>query len=297
MATHLDNSGTIFNIQNFSVNDGPGIRTIVFLKGCPLHCLWCANPESQSGKYELAYSRQKCIGCGICKNTCKNNAISITEKGVSIHRNLCKSCFDCASNCPSQALHIMGYEKTAEEIVDIVEKDSIFYANSNGGLTLSGGEPLFQSKFAIFILKEAKYRKINCAIETSGFVKWEVLDEACRYLDNVLYDIKSMNNKKHKQFIGVSNELILENFSRMCRKYRNLPVLARTPVIPGFNDTKEDIQEIFDFISQFPNVKYELLPYHRLGEPKYYALGRKYPLGDVKLDSQKMDSLKRQFHK
>lgn len=295
MGTHLKNSGTIFNIQNFSVNDGPGIRTIVFLKGCPLHCLWCANPESQSGKYELSYSSQKCIGCGICKNTCKNRAISITEKGVSIDRNLCRSCFDCASNCPSKALHVIGYTETVEKIVDIVEKDSIFYANSGGGLTLSGGEPLFQSEFAISILKEANHRSINCAIETSGFVKWGVLDEACKYLDNVLYDIKSMDDEKHRQFIGVSNQLILENFSKMCKKYKHLPVLARTPVIPGFNDTKEDIGEIFNFIKQFPNVKYELLPYHRLGEPKYHSLGRDYPLGDVKLDPKRIEELKNLF--
>lgn len=293
--TSKNNSGIIFNIQNFSVHDGPGIRTIIFLKGCPLNCLWCANPESQCQNYELAYRIQKCIGCGLCKDKCRKNAISIDNNKVSIDDKLCNKCFDCVDSCPSKALHVIGERKTVEEVLDIVEQDSIFYVNSEGGLTLSGGEPLLQSEFAISILKEAKYRRINCAIETSGYVRWEVLNEACKYLDYVLYDIKSMDTKKHKQFVGTSNELILENFQKMCKQFKDLPILVRTPVIPGFNDEKEEIQKVYDFIKQFQNVKYELLPYHRLGEPKYKSLGREYPLGEIKLDIEKFNMLKQLF--
>jgi pyruvate formate lyase activating enzyme len=281
--------GTIFNIQKFSVHDGPGIRTIVFLKGCPLRCLWCSNPESQNSHIEIAWSAQKCIGCNQCMDSCNDKNIFLNEKNeLKINRQSCTNCFKCASVCPSRALHVIGEEKNVDEILDEVEADEIFYSNSKGGLTLSGGEPLLQGEFAIELLKEAKHRRIDCAIETTGYVEWQVLKEACKYLDTILFDIKCIDSEKHKKFTGVNNERIMENFTKMCTEFSDKPVIARTPIIPGFNDSEEDIIGIIDFLKQFSNVSYEFLPYHRLGESKYISLDRLYPLGDVKIDMEKM---------
>ena len=292
MSLSNDKKGIIFNIQKFSVHDGPGIRTIVFLKGCPLRCLWCSNPESQKNQKEIAWSAQKCIGCSQCTNNCELKAISLNDKNeLKINRETCTSCFKCANVCPSTALHVIGEEKSISEILDEVEADEVFYNNSEGGLTLSGGEPLLQSDFVIEILKEAKRRRIDCAIETTGYVEWKVLKEACKYLDTVLFDIKCIDSEKHKKFTGVNNERIIENFTNMCIEFPDKPVIARTPIIPGFNDSEEDIIGIIDFLKQFPNVSYEFLPYHRLGQSKYASLDRPYPLGDIKLDSEKMKRL------
>jgi len=281
--------GIIFNIQKFSVHDGPGIRTIVFLKGCPLKCLWCSNPESQKNEPEIAWSAQKCITCNQCVNNCDLKNISLDNKNeIKINRKLCSSCFKCTDGCPSKAMHLIGEEKSISEILEEVEDDEVFYTNSRGGLTLSGGEPLLQGEFAIELLKEAQHRRIDCAIETTGYVKWSVLKEACNYLNTILYDIKCIDSEKHKKFTGVNNELILENFKRMCIEFPDTQIIVRTPIIPGFNDSEEDIISIIDFIKQFSNVSYEFLPYHRLGESKYISLDRPYPLGDVKIDMGKM---------
>lgn len=290
---NLSKRGIIFNIQNFSVHDGPGIRTIVFLKGCPLRCLWCSNPESQKSQPELAWSSQKCIGCNQCIGSCNFGSITFDSGSnqLKINRELCTGCFKCADSCPSKALHVIGEEKSIGEILEEVEADGIFYSNSRGGLTLSGGEPLLQGEFAIELLKEAKHRRIDCAIETTGYVEWEVLKEACNYLDTVLFDIKCIDSEKHKKFTGVNNEKIIENFTKMCTEFPDKPVIARTPIIPGFNDSEEDIKSIIDFLKQFSNVSYEFLPYHRLGQTKYTSLDRPYPLGEVKLDSEKMKRL------
>lgn len=166
-----------------------------------------------------------------------------------------------------------------------------FIVIQGGGLTLSGGEPLLQGDFAIELLKEAQHRRINCAIETTGYVEWSVLEEACKYLDTILFDIKCIDLEKHKKYTGVGNELILENFKKMCLEFSDKPVIARTPIIPGFNDSKEDVIDIMDFLKQFSNVTYELLPYHRLGQSKYISLDRDYLLGDIKLDMTKMKKL------
>lgn len=289
MSFSKNKRGIIFNIQKFSVHDGPGIRTIVFLKGCPLRCLWCSNPESQRSQPEIAWSAQKCIGCNQCIDNCQLKNIFLSNNNeLKINRQSCTSCFKCANGCPSRALHVIGEEKTVEEILDEVESDEIFYSNSRGGLTLSGGEPLLQGEFAIELLKEAQHRRIDCAIETTGYVEWPILKEACKYLDTILFDIKCIDSEKHKKFTGVNNGRIIENFTKMCTEFNDKPVIARTPIIPGFNDSEEDIISIIDFLKQFSNVSYEFLPYHRLGQSKYTSLDRNYPLGDIKLDSEKM---------
>lgn len=292
MEQNRTKEGVIFNIQHFSVHDGPGIRTIVFLKGCPLRCRWCANPESQKVCCELAWSARKCINCAHCTQTLPEGIVSRSPDGMlSVRHNAAFSQQQISKVCPSGALHILGEHRSVGEIIDIVEKDAVFYANSEGGMTLSGGEPLIQSEFALALLREAQERHIHCAMETSGHVSWEVLESAGAFLDYVLYDIKSMDGERHRAQTGVSNELILKNFQKFCFKYPEIPILVRTPVVPGFNDRNEDISAILDFIEPFPNIHYELLPYHRLGEPKYTALGRTYPMGKATLDEAVMKEL------
>jgi pyruvate formate lyase activating enzyme len=287
--------GFVFNIQRYSLHDGPGIRTLVFLKGCPLRCLWCSNPESQRLDLELAYNEDKCIGtkeCAYCKDVCPSGAVKENGDGlVSIDRTLCEECLKCADACPSRALSVFGKPMTVNEVLQAVEADGVFYGRSGGGMTLSGGEPLAQADFVCELLKEARRRRINTSIETCGFAEWKDLERACSYLDSILFDIKSMNPAKHKEFTGVSNERILENFQHLCERFPDLPKRVRTPIIPGFNDTEEDIEAIVDFIRDKPNIEYELLAYHRLGQPKYQYLGRQYSLLDLRVDDERMKAL------
>ncbi|HWQ79586.1 MAG TPA: glycyl-radical enzyme activating protein [Anaerovoracaceae bacterium] len=272
--------GIIYNIQHYSLHDGPGIRTVVFFKGCPLRCRWCCNPESQNQHPEISYVRAKCIGrkaCGFCANACEYGAVSFDETGyAAIDGDRCANCLRCATDCPSRAIRAEGRIVGTDEILDAVEKDSVFYRDSGGGLTVSGGEPLFQGDFLIELLSETKRRKIHTAMETCGFADYSVLNKAAAYLDVILYDIKSMNDEKHKQYTGCGNRIILDNFEKLCRDFPLLPKVARSPVIPGFNDTVRDIEEILAFLEGKPAVSFEALPYHRFGAGKYAALGRQY---------------------
>lgn len=282
----------VFNIQHYSLHDGPGIRTIVFLKGCPMRCRWCCNPESQKYNSEISYVENKCIGlgeCGFCGKICKEKAISFSEKAV-IDMSKCSACLKCADVCPSRAIKTEGREYSESEILDIVQRDSAFF-NYGGGITISGGEPLTHGDFLIGILKEAKKRRINTAVETCGYADYNVLYEAAEYLDTILYDIKSINSEKHREFTGCGNEKILDNFAKMCADYPKLNKKVRTPVIPGFNDSIEDIKAIKEFIGGRPNISYELLPYHTFGRGKYKALGRDYPMGNARLDMKKYEEL------
>ena len=288
-------TGIVFNIQKYSVHDGPGIRTVVFLKGCPLSCKWCSNPESQSFAPQLAYNRKNCITsdeCGKCHETCTEGALTqADDKRVSVDWAACSNCLACTEVCPAGALIAYGEEQNVKEVIDAVEKDANFYARSGGGLTLSGGEPFAQPKFALALLKEAKRRYIKTAIETCGVASREALLEGCNYCNTLLYDIKSMDALKHEQFTGYSNEVVLSNFKAVREAYPNLNIRVRTPIIPGFNDTEEEIRKIVEFISDY-DVEYELLPYHRLGTQKYENTGREYPLGDVSLDNETFLALK-----
>lgn len=281
-------TGTVFNIQKYSVHDGPGIRTVVFLKGCPLSCAWCSNPESQSFTPQLAYSQNRCITlseCQRCIKVCEAEALRPgDEDKVSVNWDACTNCLSCAEACPAGALITYGKNQTVKDVIDQVEQDASFYARSGGGLTLGGGEPFAQPEFAVALLKEAKRRYIKTAIETCGHVKKDVLIEACKYCHTLMYDIKHMDSEKHKEFTKQGNEVILENFKAVREAYPNLPIRVRTPVVPGFNDTAEEIQAIVDFLEGF-NVEFELLPYHRLGTQKYTNIGISYPLGDISLDN------------
>ena len=288
--------GLVFNIQKYSVHDGPGIRTIVFLKGCPLSCKWCSNPESQRREPELAFNSGRCLTfakCTRCLQACLRGAIIREgDDSLRIDRSLCSGCpMNCAEACPSQGLIVYGQERSVDDVLKVVEQDAAFYTRSSGGLTLSGGEPLMQGEFDLALLRDARRRRIKTAVETCGMVPWKTLEAAAPYLNYVLYDIKHMDSGVHEEQTGCSNETILENFRKLAALDPDKPILARTPIIPGFNDSEEAIKAIAEFIKPFPNVRYEMLPYHRLGTQKYLFLDRVPPMDDVTLDKSIMTSL------
>jgi pyruvate formate lyase activating enzyme len=265
--------GVVFNIQHYAIHDGPGIRTTVFLKGCPLRCLWCQNPESQDLKPVIFFNAEKCTGCGMCIEACPENAIRIVDEKSATDRGRCKGSGKCAEVCPNEARSLMGRIMSGAEVFEDVNADALFYQNSGGGVTLSGGDPVAQPAFSIDILKRCRNAGIHTAVETCGFAKWETLKSILEYVDLVLYDIKHMDPVKHKAFTNVSNERILDNAKRI-RTELKLPMLARIPVIPGYNDSLDALKAAAQFIARElgPSVSVHLLPYHRLGETKYERL-------------------------
>lgn len=279
-------TGIVFNIQKFSVHDGKGIRTLVFLKGCPLRCRWCSNPESQRHEPEHAFNPMRCLTaevCGRCVNACKSGALTLKNGLIAFDPRACEQCFACAEACPSGSQSVYGERMTVDAVLNKVEEDGVFYNRSGGGLTLSGGEALAQPDFALALLREAKRRRIKTAIETCGYYPYERLAEACASLDSLIFDIKCFDPALHKKFTGVDNARILDNFRRVCEDFPLLPIRARTPVIPGFNDNEAEIQAIREFVPRRPNVEYELLTYHRMGQPKYGYLGRIYEMEGANL--------------
>ena len=288
--------GMVFNVQKYSVHDGPGIRTIVFLKGCSLSCRWCSNPESQQREPELAFNAGRCLGvskCGHCIVACPYGSITLGDDDkLRINRSHCTSChMPCAAACPAQGLLVYGKQRTVDDVLNVVEQDMAFYARSGGGLTLSGGEPLLQSEFAVALLREARARRIKTAVETCGMVSAETVRAAAEYLNYVLFDIKHMDSAEHEAQTGLSNRHILENFRILAEEFPDLPILARTPIIPGFNDSEQAVTAIAQFLKPYDRVEYEMLPYHRLGTQKYQFLDRPVPMGEVKLDAEHMNRL------
>jgi pyruvate formate lyase activating enzyme len=286
--------GVVFNIQRYSIHDGPGIRTTVFLKGCPLSCLWCQNPESQSIKPELFYNTERCVGCGKCITICPAKAIEMGDGKVATDRNICTGCGLCVDACPEDARELMGKYMTVEEVVEEVMKDTIFYQRSGGGVTLSGGEPFAQPAFSANILRLCKEAGAHTAIETCGYTPWEIMEQVLQYTDLVLYDIKHMDPAEHIKLTGVSNDLILENARRIWHE-RHIPLWIRVPVIPGYNDSPANIDALAGFIVNelSPFLQVYLLPYHRLGESKVQQLERSGPqLSTDPPDDAHMESLK-----
>ncbi|WP_288478811.1 glycyl-radical enzyme activating protein [uncultured Clostridium sp.] len=291
--------GRVFNIQKFSVNDGPGIRTIVFLKGCPLRCKWCSNPESQNKKFQLMYNNQNCIECYKCVQTCGKYAIEKNNSGkkLKINRNICDDCGKCVEKCYSEALVMSGKNMTVEEVIKEVKKDSAQFRRSKGGLTISGGEPLMQEEFTKQLLIEAKRNGINTAIETTGYGNEKFIEEITPLIDVILLDIKNLNSEKHKEFTGVDNKIILENTKRISELAKEL--IIRVPVIQGFNADKKSIREIAKFVGSLETIdEIHLLPYHKMGVNKYECLGRDYELLDLEKPSEKlMDDLREEVLK
>jgi pyruvate formate lyase activating enzyme len=262
--------GVVFNIQHYSIHDGPGIRTTVFMNACPLRCLWCQNPESQTMQPQVFLLAEKCTGCGTCVPACPNHAISIID-GISVtDRKLCKGCGKCAEVCPNEARSLMGKEMTAGEVFKDINSDAIFYKRSGGGITLSGGDPVGQPEFSIAILKLCKQAGLHTAIETSGYAKWEIFKQILEHVDMVLFDFKQMDSGDHKKCTGVPNELILENAKKIVHEL-HIPLAARIPLIPGYNDDFDNIAATAKFIKNEldKSIKVHILPYHKLGETKY----------------------------
>lgn len=271
---------TIFDIERNSFVDGPGIRTTVFFKGCNLRCAWCHNPESQSHYRQMLFYKDKCIGCGKCAEVCHHNL------------KACDFCGKCELFCPQDARKICGKEYTVDEVFDEVKKDKLFYNNSNGGVTFSGGECMLQIDFLVEILKKCKQEGIHTAVDTAGNVPWKSFEKILPYTDLFLYDVKAFDEEMHKEFVGVSNKLILNNLSWLFENGAN--VWIRIPIIPGINDTVCEMENIKDFLAPYNPQKIELLPYHRMGEHKYNALEMQFMGFDVPSNIN-MDKLKSIF--
>ena len=267
-------SGTIFNIQKFSVNDGPGIRTTVFFKGCPLHCRWCANPESQLSKVQILWNQKSCVNCHHCMEICPQKAVILKKNHIQIDHTLCNGCKECVLECPGKALESEGELKTVEEIIQVVLQDQVFYEESGGGLTISGGELLFQPDFACELLLAAKEEGLHTCCETTGFARTEIFDRVMEHVDYILFDMKHWNSEEHMIGTGVSNELPLLNMKRAIASGKN--ILPRIPVIPGFNDSPKDANSFAETLHRIGAEKCQLLPFHQFGENKYHLLGQNY---------------------
>ena len=276
--------GIVFNIQRFSINDGPGIRTTVFLKGCPFRCPWCQNPESIRFLPEIIIRDIKCIRCGKCVDVCPEQAISIRKEGRDIDWKKCNYCLKCAGVCPSKSIEVIGEYKSVKDVIEEVMKDSSFYRKTGGGLTISGGEPLVQWQFTLALFQKAKQKGLPTALDTTGDANWEVLDEVLNYTDLALYDVKHMDSTKHREFTGVPNERILENLEKTAKK-TGLKIWIRQPIISNFNDSEEDLKELCRFVLTLGTAveKVSLLPYHKFAELKYTATGKVYPYHDAPL--------------
>lgn len=290
----------ISNIQKFSVHDGPGIRSTVFMKGCPLNCLWCANPENICPKKQISYSRTKCICCGLCVNACPADAVKMEEDGVSFNRDLCIGCGNCAEACCTEACRITGREYSVEELIEIIDKDISFYTESDGGVTFSGGEPLMNPAFVQEVAEHYKSIGLSTAVETCGFVPWENIEKVKPFIDLFLYDLKFMDPKKHSRYCGASNELIIDNLMKL----KDVRIIIRIPLIPGINDTDEDLKAAGEFLKKIENriEGVHCLPYHNFGVSKYDSLGMKYSLEELEAPEkeyvqQKADVIKRYVEK
>lgn len=298
------NQALVFNIQGFSIQDGPGVRTTIFLKGCPLHCLWCANPESQLFCCDLLHTRSKCVKCFRCAAACRHGAVTLpadptAEDAFPVFDH--KRCIDCADHscvnaCHEAALETVGKLMSVEDVMDRVLSDEPFFRKSGGGVTVSGGEPLCHPEFVEELFAECKDNYIHTCIETTGFCDWEKFKKVLAHTDLVLYDLKHMDPAEHKRLTGVDNHLIKENLKKLVNE-TSVNVVVRIPTIPGLNDSEENMEATAAYMREIGAGKVHLLPYHRMGMGKYEGIGRDYLVSDdtVTPSNERMEQLRAIF--
>ncbi len=271
--------GIIFNIQRYSLHDGPGIRTTVFFKGCPLECWWCQNPESISLEADIMRQPDRCLGCGSCMDACPEEAVRVGETGPVIDRNLCSRCLKCAAACPAEALEAVGNEYSVGELVKEVLKDRLIFDNSGGGVTFSGGEPLMQPGFLEEALKAFSREAVHTVIDTSGYAPRPVLEKTAAYTDLFLYDLKLVNDLKSRKYTGISSRLAIDNLK--CLIETGARVRVRMPVIPAINDYNSNIDAVAEVLVECGLSELELIPYHNYGTAKYARLDLEFRPGAI----------------
>ena len=278
-------TGLVLDIRKYSIHDGPGIRTTVFLKGCGLSCWWCHNPESQAPGFEAIVRDNRCIRCGACVRACEHGAITWTDAGPVTDRAQCAACGDCSAVCYTEARERVGREMAADEVLAEVLQDLPFYEESGGGMTLSGGEPLLQTDFTAALLAGAKAHGLHTALDTCGYATWDVLERVRGDVDLFLYDLKLMDDERHRRFTGVSNAPVLRNLRRLSELGHRIRL--RVPVIPDVNDDEENLRAVAAFAAGLPHLEgADLLPYHHIGVDKYERLDRTYRLPDSRSPSE-----------
>lgn len=296
----IERKARIFNIQKYSIHDGPGVRTLIFFKGCPLRCKWCSNPEGLQRKYQVMYQEDLCINCGQCIPICPVHIhhFQAGEDGQLMHkinRSIdCVGCRKCEAVCPKQALSVVGSDKTISEVLEIIQQDVLFYHSSGGGVTLGGGEVTAQPEFATNLLTACKNMGIHTAIETSGYARRESLLMMAPFIDLFLYDIKHIDPDRHYELTGVRNERILDNLTELLHRGYNVQI--RMPLIRGLNDSEDTIRRTLEFLQQFKGYKnfqgIDLLPYHKLGVNKYKQLDMEYAITeDLSFKEQELDKI------
>ncbi len=287
--------GIVFDIKRYSIHDGEGLRTTVFLKGCPMHCLWCHNPESQQLEPQMVWYENRCISCFSCVDSCKFNAINVdSDKRIEISAKLCSLCGECVKVCPTNAIEMIGKEYEAKQLTKEILKDELFFEDG-GGVTISGGEPFVQYDFLMEILSLLHNEQLNIALDTSGYTSKDKLLSSIECVSLFLYDLKIMDSKKHKAYTGVDNRIILDNLKTLDENGAKIAV--RIPVIPTINNDNENIEKTIDFLLKLKNiVSVDLLPFHNMMTDKYKRLKMPYLLGDIaKPDDNEMEKLKKEF--
>jgi len=267
----METTGRIFDIQRFSIHDGPGIRTTVFLKGCPLRCLWCHNPEGISPQPELSFVPDRCVACGACVRACPEGAHRMADGHHVLKRELCRHCGACVEQCPAGALEMAGREASVSEVLSEAVRDRPFYETSGGGVTLSGGEPTMQPEFCLALLRAARAEGLHTCVDTCGYCEWSRLEQMLPLVDLWLFDFKESDTQRHRDYTGVPNGRILENLRRLCASGARL--VLRCPIIPGLNDRDDHFEAIRRLAAELGLSRVELLPYHGFGDGKVERFG------------------------